>query len=79
MLVYLICVVQDGVEEEDMREFFSKYGTITDLVRMKDKETGRRIKPQKDFQLFGGFFRKLLNCSIFLKMITIIIRIRIMI
>ena len=23
-----------------MKEFFAEYGTITDIVRMKDKETG---------------------------------------
>lgn len=37
-----------------MREFFSKYGTITDLVRMKDKETGWRI--QTNFSYLMGFF-----------------------
>ena len=34
-------VVQEEIEEEDMKEFFSDYGNITDIVRMKDKETGK--------------------------------------
>jgi len=34
--------IKDGVEEEDMKEYFSQYGTITDIVRMKDKETGKK-------------------------------------
>ena len=32
--------VQEEIEEDDMKEFFAEYGTITDIVRMKDKETG---------------------------------------
>ncbi len=31
---------QDDIEEDDMREFFAEYGTITDIVRMTDKATG---------------------------------------
>eukprot|EP00088_Acartia_fossae_P063213 TRINITY_DN7688_c0_g1_i1.p1 TRINITY_DN7688_c0_g1~~TRINITY_DN7688_c0_g1_i1.p1 ORF type:complete len:350 (+),score=116.94 TRINITY_DN7688_c0_g1_i1:44-1051(+) len=34
--------IKEEIEEEDMREFFSQYGNITDIVRMKDKETGRK-------------------------------------
>jgi len=34
--------IKEEIEEEDMRAFFSEFGTITDLVRMKDKETGRK-------------------------------------
>jgi len=34
--------IKEEIEEEDMREFFSEFGTITDIVRMKDKETGRK-------------------------------------
>jgi len=34
--------IKEEIEEEDMRDFFSEFGTITDLVRMKDKETGRK-------------------------------------
>ena len=33
-------LVQEEIEEDDMKEFFAEYGTITDIVRMKDKETG---------------------------------------
>jgi len=34
--------IKEEIEEEDMREFFSEFGTITDLVRMKDKDTGKK-------------------------------------
>lgn len=34
--------IKEEIEEEDMKEFFAEYGTITDIVRMKDKETGRK-------------------------------------
>jgi len=34
--------IKEEIEEDDMREFFSEFGTITDIVRMKDKETGRK-------------------------------------
>ena len=45
-------IVKDGVEEEDMKEYFSQYGTITDIVRMKDKETGNLIHyVKRDFNI----------------------------
>jgi len=34
--------IKEEIEEEDMKEFFSQYGTITDIVRMKDKNTGQK-------------------------------------
>merc|ERR1719394_794089 len=34
--------IKEEIEEEDMKEFFSAYGTITDIVRMKDKDTGKK-------------------------------------
>lgn len=34
--------IKEEIEEDDMKEFFAEYGTITDIVRMKDKETGRK-------------------------------------
>ena len=45
IIVYcIICVYyQDDIEEDDMREFFAQFGTITDIVRMTDKATGKQI------------------------------------
>jgi len=34
--------IKDDIEEEDMKEYFSTFGAITDIVRMKDKETGKK-------------------------------------
>jgi len=34
--------IKEEIEEDDMKEFFSQFGTITDIVRMKDKETGKK-------------------------------------
>jgi hypothetical protein len=30
------------MEEDDLRSYFGQFGTITDLVRMTDKATGKR-------------------------------------
>lgn len=34
--------IKEEIEEDDMKEFFSQFGTITDIVRMKDKDTGKK-------------------------------------
>jgi len=34
--------IKDDINEDDMREFFSQFGTITDIVRMTDKATGKK-------------------------------------
>jgi hypothetical protein len=37
------------MEEDDLRSYFGQFGTITDLVRMTDKATGKcRRRSEKD-------------------------------
>ena len=46
-----------------MKEYFSQYGTITDIVRMKDKETGNLIHyVKRDFNI-----EKQLPCCLYNK------------
>ncbi len=37
-----LCLFQEDMEEDDLRSYFGQFGTITDLVRMTDKATGKR-------------------------------------
>jgi hypothetical protein len=36
------------MEEDDLRSYFGQFGTITDLVRMTDKATGKRRSNDQD-------------------------------
>ena len=41
------------MEETDLRSYFEQFGTITDLVRMTDKATGR-VDMENNIQIITG-------------------------